>query len=199
MTRNALARYLGRLDAAPVRRSRRLPGWNPAVWEKIDNNIEKYLIAATYSYFCFIILLEVIRRHLFDATTVWGEMTARYAFVYLVYIAVAEVARTRNHISIDFVPKMLGPRGRVLLFLYFDVLYLLLAVLVIWYSIQVIDLQIETDTLMTGFDVNMAFAHAALPLGWGLLIYRVIQRFSRTLQSYFRGAEVPVGGGGFSE
>lgn len=168
-------------------------------WRKIDQNIEKWLIGIAYSYFCLIILVEVVRRHLFSATSVWGEMTARYAFVYLVYIAVAEVARTRDHIGIDVVPRMLGPRGRFALYLYFDVLYLVLAVLVVWYSLKVMNLQLDTDTLMTGFDVNMAFAHAALPLGWGLLIYRVIQRFVRTVQSYRRGEGVPVGGGGFGE
>jgi TRAP-type C4-dicarboxylate transport system permease small subunit len=169
------------------------------VWQKIDENIEKWLIGVTYSYFCLIILIEVVRRHVFSATSVWGEMTARYAFVYLVYIAVAEVARTRDHICIDAVPRMLGPRGRLVLYLYFDLLYLVLAALVVWYSLKVMRLQLDTETLMTGFDVNMAFAHAALPLGWGLLIYRVIQRFVRTLQGYRRGHGVPAGGSGFGE
>lgn len=168
-------------------------------WAKIDNNIEKWLIGITYSYFCLIILVEVVRRHVFDATSVWGEMTARYAFVYLVYIAVAEVARTRDHIRIDIVPRMLSPRGRLFLYLYFDVLYLILACLVVWYSVQVMKLQLDTETLMTGFDVNMAFAQAALPLGWGLLIYRVLQRFARTVRSYSRDGDVVLGGGGFGE
>lgn len=168
-------------------------------WQKIDKNIEKWLITITYSYFCLIILVEVVRRHLLGATSVWGEMTARYAFVFLVYVAVAEVARTRDHIRIDIVPRMLGPRGRLWLYIYFDVLYLVLATLVVWYSLQVMKLQLDTNTLMTGFDVNMAFAQAALPLGWGLLIYRVLQRFARTLRSYARDGDVPPGGSGFGE
>jgi TRAP-type C4-dicarboxylate transport system permease small subunit len=164
------------------------------LWKTIDEKIEKWLITVTYSYFCLIILFEVLRRHLFGATSAWGEMTARYAFVYLVYVAVAEVARTRDHIRIDIVPKMLGPRGRFWLYLYFDCLYLILAALVVWYSLQVMNLQVDTQTLMTGFDVNMAFAYAALPLRWGLLIYRVLQRFAHTLRG-----DVPLGGGGFGE
>jgi C4-dicarboxylate transporter, DctQ subunit len=168
-------------------------------WRKVDDNLEKWLIGISYAYFCLIILVEVVRRHLFSATSVWGEMTARYAFVFLVYIAVAEVARTRDHIRIDIVPRSLGPRGRLYLYLYFDLLYLALAGLVVWYSLQVMKLQIDTRTLMTGFDVNMAFAQAALPLGWGLLIYRVLQRFARTLRSYHRHGEVALGGGGFGE
>lgn len=168
-------------------------------WKEIDEKAEKWLITITYSYFCLIILFEVLRRYLFGATSVWGEMTARYAFVFLVYVAVAEVARTRDHIGIDIVPKMFGPRGRLCLYLYFDCLYLILAALVVWYSLQVMKLQVETNTLMTGFDVNMAFAYAALPLGWGLLTYRVLQRFAQTLRSYSVDGEVPLGGGGFGE
>ncbi len=168
-------------------------------WKWIDEKLEQWLITITYSYFCLIILIEVLRRYLFGATSVWGEMTARYAFVFLVYIAVAEVARTRDHIRIDIVPKMLGPRGRLCLYLYFDCLYLILAALVVWYSLQVMRLQVDTDTLMTGFDVNMAFAYAALPLGWSLLIYRVLQRFARTVRSYRLHGDVPLGGGGFGE
>ena len=168
-------------------------------WKTIDEKIEKWLITVTYSYFCLIILFEVLRRYLLGKTSVWGEMTARYAFVFLVYVAVAEVARTRDHIRIDVVPRMLGPRGRLYLYLYFDCLYLILAALVVWYSVQVMKLQVDTNTLMTGFDVNMAFAYAALPLGWGLLIYRVLQRFARTLRSYSLHRDVPLGGGGFGE
>jgi len=169
------------------------------LWKTLDQKGEKWLITVTYGYFCLIILVEVLRRYLFGATSAWGEMTARYAFVFLVYIAAAEVARTRDHIRIDIVPRMLGPRGRLWLYLYFDCLYLVLAGLVVWYSVQVMKLQVDTKTLMTGFDVNMAFAYAALPLGFGLLAFRVIQRFTNTLRSYRRQGHVPLGGGGFGE
>ncbi len=169
------------------------------LWSRIDRKLEYWLIAAFYAYFCLIILVEVVRRYVFGSSSVWGEMTARYAFVYLVYIAVAEVAKTNDHIRIDLVPRMLGPRGRLMLYLYFDVLYVVLAVLVVYYSVRAMKISLDTDTLMTGFDVNMAYAQAALPLGWILLVFRVVQRFARTLRSYRDSGEVPVGGGGFGE
>ena len=34
---------------------------------------------------------------------------------------------------------------------------------------------------------------------WALLAYRVLQRFFRTLDSYRKRGEVPLGGGGFGE
>ena len=168
-------------------------------WARIDAKLEQWLVCVCYSYFCLIILVEVVRRHFLGASSQWGEMTARYAFVYLVYIAAAEVAKGRNHIRIDLVPRLLGPRARFLLYLYFDALYLLLAGLVIFYSLKVIEISVTNNTLMTGFDLNMAYAQAALPLGWALLAYRVVQRFVRTVRIYRARGEVPLGGTDFGE
>lgn len=169
-------------------------------WEAVDARIEAWLITAFYGYFCVIILVEVVRRYVFGDSSTWGEMTARYAFVYLVYIGVAEVAKTRDHIRIDLIPSRLGPKARLALYIYFDILYLILAALVIYYSIEVVGLSIRNDTLMPGFsNVNIAYAQAALPIGAALLVYRVVQRFGRTLRSYITRGEVPLGGGGFGE
>ena len=166
---------------------------------RVDQRLERWLIAVLYAYFCLIIVIEVARRYVFGASSTWGEMTARYAFVYLVYIAAAEVVKTNDHIRIDIVPRLLKPRGRLLLYFYFDLIYIVFAVLVIYYSIGAMGISIATDTLMTGFDVNMAFAQAALPIGWGLLAYRVVQRLMRTMRSYRERGDVPLGGGGFGE
>jgi len=169
------------------------------LWARVDDKLERWLITFFYGYFCLIIVVEVVRRYVFGSSSIWGDMTARYAFVYLVYIAAAEVAKTNDHIRIDLVPRLLGPRGRLALYLYFDVLYLVLAAFVIYYSLGVVRIAVATDTLMTGFDVNVAFAKAALPIGWALLSWRVIQRFARTVAAYRRSGEVRLGGGGFGE
>ena len=36
-------------------------------------------------------------------------------------------------------------------------------------------IQIEVGIVMTAADVNMAFAQAALPLGWALILIRLVQ------------------------
>jgi TRAP-type C4-dicarboxylate transport system permease small subunit len=176
-----------------------LEGTQESIWSRIDSRIEPWLMTFLYSYFCLIMLVEVVRRHFFGASSQWGEMTARYAFVYLVYIAVAQIAKTRDDIRIDVLPRALGPKGRLILYTYFDLLYLLLVVLVIYYSLQIMGLSIEYGTVMTALDLNVAFAQAALPFGWALLAYRIVQRFVQTLRMYRTRREVPLGGEGFSE
>lgn len=169
------------------------------IWSLLDSRLEAWLITIFYSYFCLIMLVEVVRRYLLGGSSQWGEMTARYAFVYLVYIAVAQVAKTRDDIRIDVLPRRLGPKGRLILYAYFDTLYLLLVALVIYYSIDVIRLSVEYGTVMTALELNVGFAQAALPVGWTLLAYRVVQRFVHTFRTYARDGEVALGGEGFGE
>ena len=97
-----------------------------------DSKIIKWFIIGTYTYFCLIILIEVVRRYVFGASSAWGEMTARYAFVYLTYVAAAEGIRQGRHIRIDLLPNRLPPAAKKWLELYIDALTILLAGTVIY-------------------------------------------------------------------
>jgi TRAP-type C4-dicarboxylate transport system permease small subunit len=164
----------------------------------IDVHVERLLMVVFYGYFCVIIFVEVVLRYGFGSSTGWGEMTARYAFVFLASLAVAEAARTRDHIRIDLLPSRLQGGTRLLLYLYFDLLQIALASLVVWYAWRVIGLQWSTEQMMQSIDLNMAFAYIALPLGWGLFIVRVIRRLAADVRAFRTTGEVPLGGEGFS-
>ena len=142
-----------------------------------DSKIIKWFIIGTYTYFCLIILIEVVRRYVFGASSAWGEMTARYAFVYLTYVAAAEGIRQGRHIRIDLLPNRLPPATKKWLELYIDALTILLAGTVIYYSLELIGILWLAGIVMTAADVNMAFAQAALPLGWILIIIRIVQNW----------------------
>jgi len=136
-----------------------------------------FFIATTYLYFCSIILIEVIRRYVFGDASPWGEMTARYAFVYLTYVAASEAIRHGKHIRIDVLPKKLGRPWATILRIYNEFLLILLAGFVIFFSLKIMKIQISFDIVMPAADVNMAFAQAALPLGWTLILLRLIQNW----------------------
>ena len=145
------------------------------IFKFVNNELPRWFAMVAYSYLALIILFEVIRRYMFNASSPWGEMTARYAFVYLAYIAAAEAIRLRKHIQIDLIIKNLSKRIRLIFDLYIDLLTTGLALLVIYYSVQVIKIQWQVDIVMEAADINMAFAHIALPIGWGLIILRISQ------------------------
>ena len=149
-----------------------------------DGKWVRAFIVLTYSYFCLIILIEVIRRYAFGDSSAWGEMTARYAFVYMTYAAAAEGIRQKKHIRVDLIDKIIKPKSLTLLNIYYDILVTIVAILVIYYSLKLINVQLTFGIVMTAADINMAFAQAALPLGWALMLIRITQNWvdSRNLK-----------------
>ena len=142
-----------------------------------DGKWVRAFIVLTYSYFCLIILIEVIRRYVFGYSSAWGEMTARYAFVYMTYAAAAEGIRQKKHIRVDLIDKIIKPKSMTLLNIYYDILVTIVAILVIYYSLKLINVQLTFGIVMTAADINMAFAQAALPLGWTLILIRITQNW----------------------
>ena len=142
-----------------------------------DGKWVRAFIVLTYSYFCLIILIEVIRRYAFGDSSAWGEMTARYAFVYMTYAAAAEGIRQKKHIRVDLIDKIIKPKSLTLLNVYYDILVTIVAILVIYYSLKLINVQLTYGIVMTAADINMAFAQAALPLGWALILIRITQNW----------------------
>ncbi len=142
-----------------------------------DGKWVRAFIVLTYSYFCLIILVEVIRRYAFGDSSAWGEMTARYAFVYMTYAAAAEGIRQKKHIRVDLIDKIIKPKSMTLLNIYYDILVTIVAILVIYYSLKLINVQLTFGIVMTAADINMAFAQAALPLGWALILIRITQNW----------------------
>ncbi|MEP5758807.1 MAG: TRAP transporter small permease [Litoreibacter sp.] len=145
----------------------------------IDGPFVQIVVVLAYAYFFLIILSEVFMRYFFAHSTNWGEMTARYAFVYFAYIAAAEAFRHDEHIRIDLLPNWMGENGRKILETYGDFLCVLISVAVIYYSIKLMDIQQMANIRMHALPLNMSWAQAALPLGWGLMIIRIMQRVQR--------------------
>lgn len=152
-----------------------------AIGRFLDSGIIKWFIIGTYAYFCLIILIEVIRRYVFGDSSPWGEMTARYAFVYLTYVAASEGIRQGRHIRIDLLPNTLTGTAAKILRLYVDALILILAVCIIYYSVELMGIQWSVGIVMGAADINMAFAQAALPLGWTLIVIRLFQNWTQPL------------------
>ena len=154
------------------------------------SNIERYLAVAFYSYFTFIIIFEVFRRYVLHWSSQWGEETARYAFVYMTYIGAAEAIKTRSHLKIDMLQRMMKPWQLFGSFLLTDLCFMLLAILVIHFSLKVMKFHLEFDTMMQGLDWNLAVAYAALPLGWALILFRLIQRIYGTVHDFIKEGKV---------
>lgn len=160
---------------------------------QIDKNGERWLLLALYIYIVTIIFVEVVRRFVLQYSSIWGEETARYAFIYLVWIAAASAVRDRAHIRIDVLLTFLPPKVRTAFFLLGDLLMAAFAILVFYYSVGAFWKAIEFSSVTEGLRVTRSWVLFAVPFGFALLLFRVCQSIICDLSDLRNGREPRAG------
>jgi TRAP-type C4-dicarboxylate transport system permease small subunit len=145
------------------------------VLQEIDRNGERYLLLFLYTTIVIAVSTEVVRRFLLSYSSVWGEEVARYAFIYLVWIGASAGVRNRNHLRIDFILHLLPTRGQGAVNLFGDLATLALALLALYWSLGPIATSLEYGSVTAGLRISEAWFMAAVPLGFGMMILRLVQ------------------------
>ncbi|MGF1527958.1 MAG: TRAP transporter small permease [Candidatus Competibacterales bacterium] len=134
--------------------------------------------------------VEVIRREVFAYSSIWGEEIVRYAFIYLVWIGAASAVRERAHIRIDVILAFLGNRVKALIYIFGDLVMLAIAVLAVWWSFETVAVSWKFGSVSHGLRVSMVWFLAADPLGFSLMVFRLIQSLLRDVADFRGGRPV---------
>lgn len=159
----------------------------------IDRNGERWLLLVLYITIVMVVSLEVLRRFLIAYSSVWGGEVARFMFIYLAWIGASAAVRERTHIRIDALMHVLPPRGRSALFLFGDLMTLLLAVVALYWSMVPIMTSLHFGSVTDGLRVSRAWFLAAVPLGFTMTAFRVIQAMVRDIAD-LRSGRAPFEG-----
>ncbi len=159
----------------------------------IDRNGERWLLLIFYSFIVLAIFIEVLRRFVFLYSSVWGEETARYAFIYLVWIGASTAVRERAHIRIDVITHYLPPRGVALIYLFGDLTTAVLAGLAIYWSMDPVLVSLKFGNVTDGLRIVRAWFLIAVPLGFSLMMLRLVQSILRDLRDIRGGRPVFTG------
>lgn len=161
--------------------------------DRIDRNSERWLLLTFYALIILTVAIEVIRRFVLNYSSVWGEELARYAFIYMTWIAAAAAVRDRAHIRIDVLVNLGGPRMQRLAWWFSDIATLVLAVWALWLSVSPVLTSLEFGSVTPGLRVSQAVFLAAIPIGFLLVVSRVIQTMLGDIRRIRRG-EPPFDG-----
>lgn len=150
----------------------------------IDEKLEYWLCTILYTYIISMIFLEVFTRYMLGFSYQWAVETAIYAFIWMCYIAMARLARTRSHLAFTSFRDAASEPVKLAFFLISDVLLLILSVIIIVNIYVPISDNILFDQRMTGIDLPLWIATAAVPFGWALLVVRVLQRSLQSIREF---------------
>ena len=165
----------------------------------LDQNGERCLILLLYSMVVATISIEVIRRFGLSYSSLWGEEVARYAFIYLVWVACALGVRDRTHIRIDIILKFLPSKIVRCVYLFGDITSLIFAVTAAYLSIHPVLVSIKYGSMTHGLQISFAWFLAAVPLGFFIISVRLCQSIYRDWQSLRKGTDIFHGGEIFKE
>lgn len=165
------------------RRQSGAAGWLQA----LDENAERWLLLVFYCTIVAAIAVEVLRRFLLSYSSLWGEEVARYAFIYLAWVGASAAVRDRSHIRIDVLVQAAPPRLRAALNILADLATLLLAVICLYWSVVPVLTSLEFGSVTHGLRVSMAWFLVAVPLGFLLMLGRLVQNLRRDLGDLVAG------------
>lgn len=160
---------------------------------KIDRNAERWALLIFYVMLVMTMAIEVLRRELFSYSSIWGEEIVRYSFIYLAWIGAAAAVRERAHIRIDVVMHYLGPRAKALLYIFGDLVMFGVALIALYWSFETVLVSAKFGSVSHGLRVSMVWFLMAVPLGFALMILRLVQSFLRDLRSLRDGTPVYQG------
>jgi TRAP-type C4-dicarboxylate transport system permease small subunit len=150
----------------------------------LDENFEYVLSSALYAYIILVIFFEVVARYGFHSSILWAEETSIYAFIWLTYISMAHLAKNRSHLAFTSIRDMLPPTGQLALLLLADACLLILSCVIIIFIYRPIADNILFEQQMMGANLPLWWATAAVPVGWLLVVIRVIQRSLVSVKKY---------------
>ncbi|MBQ4827453.1 MULTISPECIES: TRAP transporter small permease [unclassified Leisingera] len=156
----------------------------------IDKNAERWLLLTFYVLLVITMAIEVIRRELFAYSSIWGEEIVRYSFIYLAWIGAAAAVKERAHIRIDVLMHYLGPRPKALLYIFGDLVMFIVALVALYWSFETVLVSAKFGSVSHGLRVSMVWFLMAVPAGFTLMVWRLLQSFLRDYRSLRDGTPV---------
>ncbi|MEM7524139.1 MAG: TRAP transporter small permease [Pseudomonadota bacterium] len=163
------------------------------VLKALNENAERWALLVFYVMLVATMAIEVLRREIFAYSSIWGEEIVRYSFIYLAWVGAAAAVKERGHIRIDVLMHYLGPRLKALLYIFGDLVMFGVALIALYWSFETVLVSAKFGSVSHGLRVSMVWFLMAVPLGFAMMSFRLIQSFLRDLRSLRDGAPVYEG------
>ncbi|AQU83885.1 MULTISPECIES: TRAP transporter small permease [unclassified Halomonas] len=126
------------------------------------------VISVTLSFY------QVLTRFVFNAPSTWTEVASRAAMIWCVFMAAAATFRGGYMMAVEVVYKIVPQRFLRLLEIAIVMCCLLVLGVLIHYGIQM-TMRVSNQT-MSGMNISMSWAYAAIPTGASFAIVAVVAR-----------------------
>ncbi|MEM9049271.1 MAG: TRAP transporter small permease [Pseudomonadota bacterium] len=159
----------------------------------LNRNAERWALLVFYVMLVATMFIEVLRRELLAYSSIWGEEIVRYSFIYLTWIGAAAAVRERGHIRIDVLMHYIGRRGKAALYLFGDLVMVAVAIVALIYSFETVEVSARFGSVTDGLRISRVWFLMAVPIGFALVLLRLVQSILRDIADLRAGRPVYEG------
>lgn len=160
---------------------------------ELADRIVGVLTGAIVLAIAFILLLQVVGRHVLQYPLPWPEEVAGFLFVWLIFIGAFQAYRSGGLIGIDWLVGQLPPVASDCIRLVSDLLVILLLAGLIWTGTDALLAASGSRTTMLRF--SWAWVYLAFPVGCALLLLAFVSDFLRNARRFYSSLTGDPGGG----
>ncbi|MEM1431808.1 MAG: TRAP transporter small permease [Pseudomonadota bacterium] len=165
----------------------------PNILDALNRNAERWALLVFYVMLVATMFIEVLRREILSFSSIWGEEIVRYSFIYLAWIGAAAAVKERGHIRIDVIMNYVGRRVKAVLYMFGDIVMFVVAVIALYYSYEAVHVSWKFGSVTHGLRISQVWFLSAVPIGFALVTFRLIQSFLRDLNDFRNGRPVYEG------
>jgi len=165
----------------------------PNILKVLDKNAERWALLVFYVLLVGTMFIEVVRREVFSYSSIWGEEIVRYSFIYLAWIGAAAAVKERGHIRIDVIMQYAGQRMKTLLYILGDIVMFGVAIIAFYWSLETVLVSARFGSVTHGLRISQVWFLSAVPIGFALVMLRLIQSFLRDISDLRSGRSVYEG------
>ena len=110
----------------------------------LNDNAEMYICIVLLGLFSVILFIQVIARYVFNNSLSWSEESARYLFIWLVFIGISYGSKQMKHLRIDVFLNIFPKKIRPYILVLSDIIVMLFAAVVFYSAVTTVTKYMKT-------------------------------------------------------
>ncbi|MBO6258633.1 MAG: TRAP transporter small permease [Succinivibrio sp.] len=141
----------------------------------IDEYLEMSICVTLMIILSVVLAIQVFFRYVMGDSLSWSEETARYMFVWLVYIGIAYGCKVMRHIKIDAGLFLFPKKIRKHIVIVGDVIFFIFAMFIVYFAWSLVMKQVKIGQLSPATEIPMWIVYSAPLVGFTLTTIRQLQ------------------------
>lgn len=148
----------------------------------LDENLEQFLVSVFTLAMITVLGVNVLLRFVKGSSFSEAEELARNCFIYVVFLAASLAAQKDSHIRITAPTDALPKTAKRAVLVVADIIWLCFNVFVVIWGWRLVESMSQYPYRSPALEWNMQFMYAVIPLSFGCMSLRILQRYYRRVR-----------------